>query len=67
MSANPKTDRELLESIHAMLSRMEELHVDLLVKKPTQKELARRLGVHPVTISRRRQRKQIARLLEGVV
>jgi hypothetical protein len=40
----------------AKLDRIEKLHADLLTKRPTQKQLAKRLGVHPVTISRRKAR-----------
>lgn len=59
------SDRELLLKIDARLARMERLHEELLVKRPKQKDIAKQMGVHPTTLSRRRQRERLRRLAGG--
>lgn len=59
------SDRELLLQINARLERMERLHEELLVKRPKQKDLAKAMGVHPTTLSRRRNRERLRRLVNG--
>lgn len=57
--------RPLLLQIDARLARMEKLHNELLVKRPRQKDLAKQMGVHPTTLSRRRARERMRQLVNG--
>lgn len=58
--------KPLLLEINARLQRMERLHNELLVKRPLQKDLAKQMGVHPTTLSRRRAREKMRQLVGGV-
>lgn len=57
------TDRALLLEIRERLERMERLHNTLLVKQPKQKDLARQMGIHPTTLSRRRRRERMRQMV----
>jgi hypothetical protein len=66
MTDSEKLDAVMAEvrAIRAEMAAMRQLHEMLLVARPTQKALAAKLGVHPCTLSRRRKRERIRRILD---
>jgi hypothetical protein len=59
------TDSEKLDVIMARLERMERLWSDLLLKRPTRAQQAKKAGVHPSTLRRREKRLEMDRLING--
>ena len=56
------TQDEKLDAIWAEVREMRRLHETLLTKRPTLKDQAKEVGVHPSTLSRRRKREELRRL-----
>jgi hypothetical protein len=59
------SDSEKLDVILGKLAKMERLHDRMLLKRPSQTELARKSGVSVTTLWRRRKREEMRRLVAG--
>jgi hypothetical protein len=55
-----------IRPLNAKLARMEKLWTEMLVKRPNQKVLAKRAGVSPSTLWRRRRRAEMNQRLGAV-
>jgi transcriptional regulator of acetoin/glycerol metabolism len=59
------TDSEKLDVLLRKVERMEKLHAELLLKRPTMAEQAKEAGVTRVTLWRRRKRAKLEAMANG--